>query len=235
MDIRRWAVVAATATAIVSLGGTGMAQDREGGFYASMTGLLSMPRDTQRKETADGHFVTTDYSMKNGMAFVVAGGYILPSGLRTELELGFRRTEFDKVRKTEVRGPDPDRNAAAHRALPIDGRFTTFSVMANATYGTELGRFRPYVGGGVGLARHQAKIDSIAYAARSKLPAASIGFSENSTVFAFQLMAGIGYPLSEQAEMWLGYRYFETADADFRVTEMTFSTHNFELGLLYKF
>ncbi len=233
MDIRRWAVVVATAAAIVCLGGTGMAQDREGGFYASMTGLLSLPRDTQRKEELDGHALTHGYSMKNGMAFVVAGGYILPSGLRTELELGFRRTEFDKLRKIEIRGPD--RNAVAHRALTVDGRFTTFSVMANATYGAELAGFRPYVGGGVGLARHQAKIDSIAYEAGSDLPAASIGFSENATVFAFQLMAGIGYPLSEQAEMWLGYRYFETADADFRVSEMTFSTHNFELGLLYKF
>ncbi len=233
MDIRRWEVVASIAAAIVFSGGAGMAQDRDTGFYASMSGLLAMPRDTQRKETVDLHIVTHDYSMKNGLAFVVAGGYILPSGLRTELELGFRRTEFDKLRKIEIRGPA--RNAVDHVALPIDGRFTTISVMANAIYGTELAGFRPYVGGGVGLARHQAKIDSIAYEAGSELTAAPIGFSENATVFAFQLMAGIGYPLSEQAEMWLGYRYFETADADFRVSEMTFSTHNFELGLLYKF
>ena len=48
-------------------------------------------------------------------------------------------------------------------------------------------------------------------------------------------MAGIGYALSDNAEVRLGYRYFATGKADFNGDEFSYGTHNFEIGLLYRF
>ena len=47
---------------------------------------------------------------------------------------------------------------------------------------------------------------------------------------------GVGYALSDNAEVRLGYRYFGTSKADFGGgSETTYGAHNFELGLLYRF
>ncbi len=77
--------------------------------------------------------------------------------------------------------------------------------MANGIYSFDLGGFRPYAGLGLGLAKHTAEIDT----------AIDVGGTGEASVFAYQVLAGVGYPLSDRAEVLLGYRYFGTAEGDY--------------------
>ena len=203
MNILRSIVFVPVAAATVCLGGAGMAQDREG-YYASVSGMFVLPRDSEWSESP----LTLDIPMKNGFGVLVAGGRILASGLRAELELGYREYDFD--------GTTP---------IVVQGEFSTVSLMANGIYSFDLDGFRPYAGLGLGLATHTAEIEK----------PAGVGTGEAS-VFAYQILAGVGYPLSDRAEVLLGYRYFGTAEGDFGAgVKISSANHNFEIGVLYRF
>ena len=189
---------------MVCLGGAGMAQDR-GGYYVSFSGLFVVPRDTEWSDPTGN----VDIPMKNGFGILAAGGYTLPSGLQVELELGYRGYDFEKTT----------------RVAP-EGDFSTVSLMANGIYGFDLKGFRPYAGLGLGLATHEAEIDT----------AAGVGGKGEASVFAYQVLAGIGYSVSDRAEVLLGYRYFGSAEGDFGAgVSMSSANHNFEVGLRYRF
>ena len=145
--------------------------------------------------------------MKNGFGVLVAGGRILASGLRVELELGYRGYDFD--------GTTP---------VVFQGEFSTVSLMANGIYSFDLDGFRTYAGLGLGLATHTAEMER---------PFRDTG---EASVFAYQVLAGVGYPLSERVEARLGYRYFGTAEGDFGAgVTISSANHNFEVGLQYSF
>ena len=204
MNILRSIVFVPVAAALVCLGGTGMAQDREG-YYASVSGLFVVPRDTDWSD----RYGPVDIPMKNGFGILAAGGRILASGLRVELELGYRGYDFEK--ETRVKP---------------DGDFSTVSLMANGIYSFDLKGFRPYAGLGLGLAKHTAEITT----------AIEVGGTGEARVFAYQVLAGVGYPLSDRAEVRLGYRYFGTAEGDIGAgVSISSANHNFEVGLLYSF
>jgi opacity protein-like surface antigen len=81
-------------------------------------------------------------------------------------------------------------------------------------------RVRPFLGAGMGLAN--VKIDR--------------GFDDSDdTVFAYQAIAGLGFPLTHVTTLDLQYRYFATADADFDGTDVEYQTHNFFAGLRFDF
>ena len=47
-----------------------------------------------------------------------------------------------------------------------------------------------------------------------------------STEIAYQALAGVAYPMSEAAEIRLGYRYAKASD---------YGSHNIEAGILFRF
>ena len=136
--------------------------------------------------------------------------------LSAEVEVGYRKLDYDKLTKVVDDGKRrPDQQ--------VLGDLTTFSVLLNGYYVfDEMAGVKPYVGGGLGFARHSSDD-------------ASEGSKDNDTVFSYQAMAGIGYGLSENLEIRLGYRYFGTADIEIDGTKMTYGTHNVEVGLVHRF
>lgn len=73
--------------------------------------------------------------------------------------------------------------------------------------------FTPYVGGGVGLAMLEAedfRVDAIPDV-----------LNDDDTVIAYQLMAGIGYDLSDRTNIFAEYRYFSTESADVTTSTST--------------
>lgn len=100
----------------------------------------------------------------------------------------------------------------------------TLSLMANAVYAFGAWQLRPYIGAGVGAAQH-----SLTYTNDGR------DLSLSDWTFAWQLMAGLAYPLSAKAEIRAGYRYFGTTEADFLILQSDYATHNFEAGILYRF
>jgi len=205
------------------------------GFYVSLSGLFVVPTDSEYSERASGgETFSANLSMESGIGFLGAVGHEISSGLRAELELGYRQADLDEFGGISVSGPGT--SVPISVTLQADGDVGTLSLMANAVYGFEAWALRPYIGAGLGLARHVAEIDALTVSGVARV---GLNDSGDDTVFAYQFMAGAGFPLSDKAEIRFGYRYFGTAAADFEggggTTEATYGTHNLEGGILYRF
>jgi opacity protein-like surface antigen len=87
-------------------------------------------------------------------------------------------------------------------------RMRAYALMANAWYDFDVGMpVTPYVGGGIGMALIQmdGKLDGISL------------HEKNDTVFAWQVGAGLAYPLSAHTKLTLDYRYFSAGGAHLRI------------------
>lgn len=101
---------------------------------------------------------------------------------------------------------------------PGNGDISSLAVMGNLLVDLALSEsVRPFLGAGIGLANVDLDGD------------------EDDTVFAYQAIAGLGFPLTHVTTLDLQYRYFATADADFAGTEVEYQTHNFFAGLRFNF
>ena len=86
-------------------------------------------------------------------------------------------------------------------------------------------QFRPYVGGGLGVASHTFEFDFTEFA------------KSDSTVFAYQFMVGLAYAVSKQMELQAGFRYLGTADAEIEDSNVsyTYQTYGFDFGATFRF
>jgi len=139
--------------------------------------------------------------------FAVGGaiGYKSGNHFRIEGEVAFRTNE--------VKG--------SNSILSQD--VSALSLMGNAYFDFNFNSpLKPYIGAGVGFAD-----------VRSTIKILGVKFSENDTVFAYQLMAGLGYEISPKTTLTLGYRYFASGeDAEFNVQgfEERFESHEILVG-----
>jgi len=112
---------------------------------------------------------------------------------------------------------------------PIDGDASALSFMVNGYYDFPVANssIAPYLGGGIGFANVEAGF--------SGLP------DDSDLVFAYQIMAGIGFEINPSTTLTLGYRYFATTDPGFDSgvpgvdLEATVASHDFSLGARFMF
>lgn len=105
-------------------------------------------------------------------------------------------------------------------SIEQSGEITSTAVMGNLLVDLPLSEaVRPFFGGGIGLVNVEL----------------SNGGSEDDTVFAYQAIAGIGFPLTHVTTLDLQYRYFASTDPKFEGTEAEYQTHNFFAGLRFDF
>lgn len=57
--------------------------------------------------------------------------------------------------------------------------------------------------------------------------------STDETALAYQGIAGVGFPLSEESED--RYRYFATAEVDYDGDEASYDTHSIDAGIRFRF
>ena len=161
-----------------------------------------------------GEDTGAEMSFDTGYGVTGALGYAFPRdmsyGYRTEIELGYRENDTDKI------------SAKGFVSESIDGDVSTISVMANVfiEFMPE-GTFSPFVGAGIGFANVEGDFDD--------------GGSEDDTVLAYQGIAGVAFPLSQNLKIDVQYRYFATDDPEFDDLEAEYGTHNAMLGLRYGF
>jgi len=136
--------------------------------------------------------------------------------VRLEGELSYRTADMDKLSGTATIG-----SLTLSGSGDVSGDVTSLGLMANVWYDIETGtKWVPFIGAGIGLANVDAEIE---------------GESEDDTVFAYQVGAGIGYEISDSTTATLGYRYFATSDPDFDGIEAEVGTHNIEVGVRFAF
>jgi len=125
---------------------------------------------------------------------------------------------------------------------PIKTKIDSYTVMLNGYY--DFGSFRgfvPYVGAGVGVAMHDMDFVYIDHPAS---PNPQHG--DTKVDLAWSLMAGIGYQISSNAVLDIGYRYIDMGSAQssqgdiaqilnpkLAVDDMT--AHEIKIGLRYHF
>lgn len=154
------------------------------------------------------------YSFKPGFSGGATVGYLFESGLRPELEINYSSADVDQF--TAVTAGTP--------AAGADGKVEGLRLMANAWYDIDLGRFLPYLGGGVGAQRTKTQIGSF--------------IDGKDTTFTFQAGAGLGFLISDYWTLSLDYRYVDGGNPKY-VTSLAqplkseYSSSNVGLTLKY--
>ncbi|MFP5330380.1 MAG: outer membrane protein [Alphaproteobacteria bacterium] len=158
---------------------------------------------------------------KNGFDIDAIAGYDF--GLfRLEGELGYKRAGLKDV---EV---DPALIAiyeaetgtdVTEGDFDLDGHTSVLSGMLNGLVDFDIGGVGAYVGGGVG---------------RASVKFSGDGDSDRDSTWAYQLLAGLRAPVSDNIDVGLKYRYFRTGHLNFR-QDFTVDGEPFESDLSGRF
>lgn len=126
---------------------------------------------------------------------------------------------------------------------PLHTSIRSYTMMLNVYRDLgQWGRITPYVGGGIGGAYHM--VDETYFTGNYNLPARIHG--DNDLSFAWSLMAGVGYQVSERAIVDVGYRYLDLGSATSERSDTAgyvnprlnfddLTSHEIKVGLRYHF
>ncbi|EAU42853.1 probable heat resistant agglutinin 1 protein [Fulvimarina pelagi HTCC2506] len=173
----------------------------------------------------------SSFDLDGTAEFSVGIGYRLTDFLRTDVTFGYAKTDFDGGSRRldscyemgrNTFDPPFDSDELDCRAS-LSGSVQTYDLMANAyaDLGTYVG-FTPYVGAGVGAA--QVNYEDVDGGASCSYDGSDCDPSfadftgsykgESSWRFAYALMGGVSYDLSQSLKLDLGYRYLNIDGGD---------------------
>lgn len=178
-----------------------------------------------------GYTSADDFETDVGVEATIDNGYAVTGAvgrsfglIRGEIEGSYRRSNVGEARGLGL-------------VVQGEGEVSALSAIANIYFdpSLKLGPVKPYIGGGVGVSRFRARnVEAVG------VPGAS-PVSGSETGFAWQLMAGVGLAVSEQATVTAGYRYFATPNVDVNVAQFApvevdgLGLHAVEVGLRFRF
>jgi opacity protein-like surface antigen len=194
---------------------------------------------------------TDDEDMENAFMGEIGIGCGSGSrGFRADMTLGYRGERDVTGYKTNRPG--------FHYPGTFETQVSTLTAMANLYY--DFGKIRnfvPYVGVGLGIAHHSLSDTSFSLGNPGHLPgpvgpAPSNGLSGNDeTDFAWSLMVGAAYQISDRAVLDFGYRYIDLGDVSSKrghicstscgggsrdkLSVEDITAHEFKVGLRYHF
>ena len=213
--------------------GTG-ARAADGWYVALDAGAAFLSDSTSTASDSLGNSITFDTEFDTGFGLHGAIGHSWDA-FRLEGEVSYRKNDLDTLEVTNVTlaGIGSFTTAAAFDA---DGDVSALGFMANGWYDFDTGSpWKPFVGGGLGMARISLN-DASATVLGVSVPLAD----DDDWVFAYQVGAGIGYEVTPTTVVSLGYRFFATSDPDF--TDPTgipfdaeYQSHNIEIGVRFSF
>lgn len=198
--------VSAAAAVLIPAG----ASAQQEGFYASLGGGLNFLDDSDF-DIAGGVGVDNQYDT----GFIISGavGYATApvwdyGSLRLEGEVSYRQNDIDVHSVAALGGDQPGST----------GEASALAFMANVYHDFLPGSdFRPYVGGGIGLASIEFSDYGIA--------AVPDVLDDDDTAFAYQLIAGASYSFTPQLAATIDYRFF-AADPELETSAATGSVSN---------
>lgn len=184
------------------------AHSAEGLYLSGNIGLVMAVDSDFTDSTLPGITATAEFDP--GWALSAALGYGFGKA-RVEGEISYQKTDIDKV----TMGISADASGdISSLAFLINGYFDFVNDSA----------FTPYISAGLGYAQIDLNDFNVAGSGESD-------YSQDDTVFAYQIGAGIGYAVSEKLTIDLKYRYFATEDPEFDTTEAEAASHNFIAGV----
>ncbi|MEJ7777532.1 MAG: outer membrane beta-barrel protein [Sphingomicrobium sp.] len=232
--MRNYLLAAVAAAAIAT---PAVAQDA--GPYVGIEGGILFPKDTNVDadvnfvdplfpDTVNDNLIEVDY--KRGYDIDAIAGYDF-GAFRVEAELGYKRAKVDELQLDQDfidDFEDATGEIITDTDFDLNGRARVTSIMGNALADFGAGGFRVY--GGAGFGRARIKL-----------------LGDKDSAWAYQLIAGVGVPISQNIEVGLKYRYFRTGklnfsedfsdtDADISFTNNSrFSSHSLLASLIFGF
>ncbi|MFP4533646.1 MAG: outer membrane protein [Desulfobacterales bacterium] len=177
-----------------------------GGVYA----------DDLEIEFGDGALL--DFEFDEGYAFSAAIGGFLFDNWRAEAELAYQKNDFDKV------------SLAGSESADLDGDLDAWTFLGNFYYDFHNSTpFTPFLTAGIGGAFVEVT-DLRSEAFESAHLAGGDDFG-----FAYQAGAGLAWQVSEKLNVDFKYRWLGMDEADTRIPDTEFNSHNFYAGLRFLF
>ncbi len=206
------------------------AQAREGRLYAGIEGGVSL------EDQVDVDIASTDPQVNGAFADTETGfdidavlGYDF-GAFRLEAEAGYKRNGYDSltvVNPALVPGVDVEPGTVVENSEDL----SIFSGMVNALL--ELGSddgFQVFGGGGVGVANVDLPVE---------VDGVGTIVDDSATDFAWQLIAGARFPVSDRIDLGVKYRYFVIdefeLDAVAAPIELDYQAHSILASVLYNF
>jgi outer membrane protein OmpA-like peptidoglycan-associated protein len=205
--MKKTKLLLAGAAAIIAL----PAQAREGQVYIGINGGVSFKDkvtvDVRSPDTGDDFVRTATARTKMGVDGDAVIGYDF-GGVRLEAEGGYKNNKYRSLRVDNV-GILPDGSTVPVGTVVDNERdLEIWSGMVNALIdiGSDDG-FQIFGGGGAGVARMELPVT-----------VAGVGtlIDDRKTDFAWQLIGGVRFPVTQNIDLGVKYRYFNIDD--FRLT-----------------
>ena len=180
------------------------------GWYGGVKAGVAMATDSDITITG---LPTVEIEYDTGFTVGGAIGYIMEN-FRLEGEISYQASDVDSIAGVSL------------DLLGVSAEVSALTFLANGYWDfvTESG-FTPYLTAGIGATKVELEMTGEP--------------SEDDTVFAYQLGAGVGFALSETVELDFGYRYLGATDAEFTdgidKAEVTIGSHNLLVGLRFAF
>lgn len=219
-------ITAAALVAMTLASASAFAEESELQWYGSLTALYDMPSDSGARFDHPLGTFTGDILLSDELAFALAIGVKTSFGLWGEVELASRSIDINGASDVHFDGVPLSADVA------LDGDLKTWTLMANVRKAFGEGSFRPFVGAGVGFARHDGEAT---LAVVSPLGSIAGTDSGDDTVLAFQAMAGIEGDISENMAVFAGFRYLASQDLEIERLTAAYSTKSIDVGVRLQF
>jgi|GEM_PF-2457985 len=229
-------LLAAASVAMLAAPAMAFANDDDSGIY--VRGNTGYGLHTDADLTGD---IIGDVESEGGLAGSAGIGYDFGNNWRLEGDYASLFTDLGAI------GQAPSSVA----------KLNTNSYMVNALYDFDmdaLGKFEPYVGAGIGLVQGQLKAQAHSFTGEQgnfiNTPACLGGdfacaVKDTDSSLGWQLLAGLGYDISDNLTWDTHYRYLNAGDMDFtghknfggvaNVNYEDVAAHSVMTGLRYKF
>ena len=176
--------------ALATLSSPASAYELRGSYAAIEAGASWVDEQNFFKDSIfdSSQFLYEEYgsSYNGGWAILGSIGYAFTCNFRTEIEVGYRRNEIDKLL---------DRVGPSSTQEPSGGFLGEFTLMANLIYDIPLGENMSLsLGAGAGADRADLKVDFL-------------DFQDQDWRFAYQGLAGINYAIGDRTQLFINYRY----------------------------
>lgn len=188
-----------------------IAYSAEGPYVNANLGL-AIPTDSDMTDSTLPA-ITIDIEADTGLALGVAAGYDFGIyNVRLECEIAYQKNDLDKA---SLWGVDVD----------LTGDTSSLALLVNGYYDfANDSAFTPFISAGLGFAK--VEVNDL------NVPGSGIpSYSDDDTVFAYQVGAGVGYAVNEKVSVDVKYRYCATSDPEFDTTEIEYSGHNLYAGV----
>ncbi|RYF89535.1 MAG: porin family protein, partial [Caulobacteraceae bacterium] len=195
------------------------AMAQESGWYGAFDLGYHWPEAIETESSAlaaDGDRYKYEIQQEDNLAGFIRLGYQINPNWRVELEGGARTGDIDSIRGDASRLLVPDQICGlTPPTIPCTtppGSIEAYTLMANVIYDFfPNSRVRPFIGAGVGI--NHVKADIAGRFNDNPLNGA-ISIDDDDTAYAYQVLAGAAFDITDRLTADVTYRYLSGTDLD---------------------